>query len=71
MPIFDDEQDKNVPEQAVRALTEAHRRAIAAGHAVVMIQGGYLVRREGNQVTVLKPIRGRRKANTRVKTRDA
>jgi hypothetical protein len=60
----------SVPERAVRALTEAHRRAVAACHSVVLVQDGKLIRREGNEVIVLKPIRGRKKVLFRVKRRE-
>ncbi|MGL6095622.1 MAG: hypothetical protein ACRC7O_07490 [Fimbriiglobus sp.] len=61
----DDDPDEGVPERAVQALTEAQRRAMAAGHPVVLVLDGKLIRRVGDQVTVLKLVRGRRKVAVR------
>jgi hypothetical protein len=68
-PLDEDHHDEQVPELAVQALTAAHRRAVAAGHPVVFVRAGQLVRLQGNQITVLKPIRGRQKIAFRVKRR--
>ena len=60
MTILDDEQEANVPAQAVRPRkTEAQRQAEAAGHPVVLVKDGELIRRVGGQVIVLKSVRGR------------
>ncbi len=39
-----DEQDADVPEQAIRALSAAHRRALNAGRTLVLVHNGQLVR---------------------------
>ena len=71
MTTTEDEQEADVPQRAVRALTEAHRRAVAAGHPVVLVQDGKLIRRVGDQVIVLKTMRGRKKVTVRVKRRES
>ena len=64
-----DDEDADVPEMAIRGLYEAHQRAIAAGHPVVIVQGHQLVRLEGDIVTVLKTLPERKKVTNRVKYR--
>ena len=69
MTTFDEELEADVPERAVVALTEANRRAMAAGFTVVLVRNGELIRRTGNQEIVLKAIGGRKKVAVRVKRR--
>lgn len=68
--IDQDALDANVPELAVQALTEANRRAVAAGHPIGLVRGSQLIRCEGDQEIVLKEILGRKKVAFRVKRRE-
>lgn len=54
-----DTEDPELATLFVQALNEATQRAITAGYPVVLVEDGNLVRREGEQVTVLRPIRHR------------
>jgi hypothetical protein len=56
-----DPLEVGVPEQAVQALTAAQRRAALAGHPVVLVQNGFLVRMEPSGTTVLKQVPIRKK----------
>lgn len=71
MTTVTDEQERDVPQRAVRALTEANRRAVAAGHPVVLVRDGQLIRLIGNQVIVLKSVPGRKRVAVRVKRQEA
>jgi len=51
--LKDDQPDADVPEQAVKALTAAHRRALKAGRTLVVVKDGKLVRLTGTNVHVL------------------
>jgi len=61
-----DQQEAGVPEQAVQALTAAQQRAALAGHPVVLVQNGFLVRLEGSDTTVLKQVPARKKVPIRI-----
>jgi hypothetical protein len=61
MTIDDDRSEADVPEQAVQALAAAQRRARQAGHTLVQVQDGKLVRIQGQTVTVLKRVPGRKR----------
>jgi hypothetical protein len=56
-----DPLEVGVPEQAVQALTAAQERAVQAGHPVVLVQNGFLVRMERSGTTVLKQVPVRKK----------
>ncbi len=56
-----DFSEADVPALAVQALTAAQQRAKAAGHPLVQVQDGQLVRIEGAAVTVLKRLPGRQR----------
>lgn len=63
----DDDTDcdeADVPALAVEALAAAQRRARAAGHPLVQVQDGQLVRIEGAAVTVLKRLPGRQRVQS-------
>jgi hypothetical protein len=64
-----DQEDAGVPEQAVEALTAAQRRAIQAGHPVVLVHDGFLVRMDQSGTTVLKRVPEREKVSIRTWTR--
>jgi hypothetical protein len=56
MIVVTDPYEVDVPEQAVRALVDAHRRAVQAGYPIVMVRDGNLVREQGGKSTVLKQL---------------
>lgn len=60
----DDKRDEDVPAQAVAALTAAHRRALAAGRTLVLVQDGMLVRIDRNGTHPIRRISGRERVST-------
>jgi hypothetical protein len=64
-----DEQENGVPEQAVQALTAAQQRASLAGHPVVLVQNGFLVRIDRSGTTVLRQLPARKKYKIRTRSR--
>jgi hypothetical protein len=69
MPDIDDEsQEADVPQLAVKALTEAHQRALAAGQTLVLVRDGRLIRITNDEVVVLKKLPDRKKVAVRTKT---
>ncbi len=64
----DDPRDADVPEQAVKALTAAHRRALKAGRTLVVVKDGKLVRVTGTRSTVLGEGFRRTKVHVKVKS---
>lgn len=56
-----DPGEADVPALAVQALTAAGQRARAAGHPLVEVRDGQLVRIEGTTVTVLRQLPGRQR----------
>jgi hypothetical protein len=68
MTLHDEDRlDAAVPELAVEALSAAYRRALQAGHTLVYVKDGVLVRRAPSGVTVLKQLPARQKVSTRIK----
>ena len=69
--MTDDEQDAlddvEVPQMAVKALDEAHRRAVASGRPVLVIVDGKLIEIRGSTRTVLGEGPRRHKVSCRVK----
>jgi hypothetical protein len=65
--LEDDRLDAAVPELAVEALSAAYRRALQAGHTLVFVKDGVLVRRGASGITELKKIPARQKVSTRTK----
>ncbi len=61
----DDERD--VPNEALQALSNATRRAMDSGQPVVMVVDGSLVRIEPSGTTVLQVLPPRRKVTERIK----
>lgn len=59
--------EETVPELAVHALTEATRRARAAGRPVVLVVNNQLVRITPEGTTVLEPLTSRVTAPSRTK----
>jgi hypothetical protein len=59
--------DVAVPDQAVKGLDEASRRARASGRPVVVVRDGQLVRLDRGEVVVLKKLPARRKVAVRRK----
>ena len=62
-----DQLEATIPEMAVQALTNAHRRARASGQDVVMVVDDKLVRIGPHGTTVLKSLPYRVKVNARTK----
>jgi hypothetical protein len=66
LPSDDDRDDADVPELAVRALTEAHQRALRAGRPLVFVRNDKLIRiDEQGGVTILKELPARIKVTVR------
>lgn len=65
--IDEDQQEAGVPELAVKALTAAQHRAAAAGHPLVLVRNGWLVRVLGSNTVFLKELPPRRKVSVRTK----
>ncbi len=63
----EDWQEADIPQLAVKALTEAHRRAIEAGHPLVLVKQGCLVRQGASGITVLKQLPARNRVAARTK----
>jgi hypothetical protein len=63
----DRHDDAVVPDQAVRGLDEATRRAREAGRPVVVVRDGQLVRLGAGEPVVLKQLPARRKVAVRRK----
>jgi hypothetical protein len=69
MAILDEEQQEaDVPQLAVRALTQAHRRALASGQTLVMVRDGKLIRVTRDEVVVLRVLTARKKSAVRSKS---
>ena len=55
-----DEEDAldaiEVPQMALKALDEAHRRAVASGRPVIVAIGGQLIEIQGDRRTLIKEI---------------
>ena len=60
-PTDEDRLDADVPALALQALKAAQDRAVRAGHPMVVVRDGQLVRVCGDTVTVLKQLPGRKK----------
>jgi hypothetical protein len=65
--IDPDELDQNIPEQAVRGLDEAHRRAVASGRKVLVIVDGEMIEIEGEKRIVIKKVPQRTVYPNRIK----
>lgn len=52
--IKEEQADADVPQQAVKALSAAHRRALQAGRTLVVVKDGKLIRVTGTKIDVLK-----------------
>jgi hypothetical protein len=61
------DDDEGVPDQAVKGLNEASRRARDSGRPVVVVRDGQLVRLCAGEVVVLKNLPARRKVAVRRK----
>lgn len=59
--------DEAVPDQAVKGLDEATRRARNSGRPVVVVRHGQLVRLGASEVVILKKLPARRKVAVRRK----
>lgn len=68
MSIYEeDRQDAAVAQQVAQVLSDAGRRAVRSGHAVVYVKDGVLVRQTTSGTTVLKTMPTRRKVTKRTK----
>jgi len=65
--IDDESQDADVPAMAIQGLVAAQQRAVAAGHPIVLVRNGQLVRIVDGQTTVLKSVLPREKVAVRIK----
>ncbi len=63
-----DRQESEIPKLVVKALTAAHYRAVQAGHPLVLVKNGALVRLEASKTTLLKQLPARKKVTIRTKT---
>ena len=60
-------QDADVPELAVQALTAAHRRAAAAGRTLIVVRNGQLLRISPTETVILRQLPARKKVGDRIK----
>jgi hypothetical protein len=59
-PNDDDVQDADVPELAIQALAQAQHEATRANLPQVLMRDGFLLRIQGESVTILKRLAGRK-----------
>ena len=60
-------QEAEIAELAVQALTDAHKRAVKAGHMLVFVKNGELIQTGPLGTTVLKKLPPRKRVSVRVK----
>ena len=69
-PIVEDPQEAGVPDLAANVLPAASRRAAQAGHPLVLVKDGLLIRIEPSGTTVLKKLPARRRVAVRIRKRN-
>jgi hypothetical protein len=60
LPNDEDIHDADVPEQALQALAKAQHAATVANLPQVLVRDGLLLRIQGESVTILKRLAGRK-----------
>lgn len=63
-----DQREAEVPELAVKTLNTAHDRAVQAGHPLVLVKKGVLVRFGATGTIMLNQLPARKKVTIRTKT---
>jgi len=64
----EDAVDREIPDLAVKALSEASKRALKAGRTIVYVKNHQLIRKGPNGDVVLKQMPGRIKVKSNAKS---